>query len=132
MIRRNARLRREYLYRKGLEGKEKAAYEKKRLVRKALEGTLPLHPLFNRELLLYLGAMTLRHSSVVASAPLTHVQYEQRHCHKMLSTILCQRRQLLLSGRTCTQNIKLHRLFLFPLLHITNHCPHSCAQRRRH
>lgn len=36
-LRRNARLRREYLYRKGLEGKEKAVYEKKRRIKKALE-----------------------------------------------------------------------------------------------
>lgn len=38
MLRRNVRLRKEYLYRKGLEGKERAAYERKRLIRKALEG----------------------------------------------------------------------------------------------
>ena len=38
MIRRNARLRREYLYRKSLEGKERAAYERKRVIRQALEG----------------------------------------------------------------------------------------------
>jgi len=31
-------LRREYLYRKSLEGKEKEQYEKKRRIRKALEG----------------------------------------------------------------------------------------------
>jgi U3 small nucleolar ribonucleoprotein protein IMP4 len=35
--RRNARLRREYLYRKGLEGKERAVYENKRKVKEALE-----------------------------------------------------------------------------------------------
>ena len=40
MIRRNARLRKEYLYRKGLEGKERVAYENKRKVRQALEGML--------------------------------------------------------------------------------------------
>lgn len=34
------RLRKEYLYRKSLEGKEKAAYERKRLVRQALQGTI--------------------------------------------------------------------------------------------
>lgn len=39
MIRRNARLRKEYLYRKSLEGKDKAAYERKLTMRKALEGT---------------------------------------------------------------------------------------------
>lgn len=38
MLRRNARLRREYLYRKGLEGKERAEYERKRLIREALAG----------------------------------------------------------------------------------------------
>ncbi len=38
MLRRNTRLRREYLYRKGLEGKEKAIYEKKRKIKEAIEG----------------------------------------------------------------------------------------------
>lgn len=42
MLRRNQRLRKEYLYRKGLEGKEKAAYERKRLLRKALEEGKPI------------------------------------------------------------------------------------------
>lgn len=37
MLRRNARLRREYLYRKSLEGKEKEVYEQKRKIKKALE-----------------------------------------------------------------------------------------------
>eukprot|EP00850_Spirogloea_muscicola_P013427 SM000091S24585 [mRNA] locus=s91:104614:108450:- [translate_table: standard] len=40
MLRRNARLRREYLYRKGLEGHERAAYEKKRRIRQALQDTM--------------------------------------------------------------------------------------------
>ena len=38
MLRRNARLRREYLYRKSLEGKERTEYERKRAIRQALEG----------------------------------------------------------------------------------------------
>lgn len=38
MIRRNARLRREYLYRKSLEGKEREEYERKRKIREALDG----------------------------------------------------------------------------------------------
>jgi len=37
-VRRNARLRREYLYRKSLEGKEKELYERKERLKKALEG----------------------------------------------------------------------------------------------
>lgn len=37
-IRRNIRLRKEYLYRKSLEGKEKERYEKKQIVREALQG----------------------------------------------------------------------------------------------
>jgi len=36
-VRRNARLRKEYLYRKGLEGKEKTQYEQKRKIKEALE-----------------------------------------------------------------------------------------------
>ena len=38
MIRRNARLRREYLYRKSLEGKEKTTYEKKQKIKNAVAG----------------------------------------------------------------------------------------------
>ncbi len=37
MLRRNRRLRREYLYRKSLEGKERQHYEKKRRLREALD-----------------------------------------------------------------------------------------------
>jgi len=40
--RRQTRLRREYLYRKSLEGREKVAYEQKRLVREALASGKPL------------------------------------------------------------------------------------------
>lgn len=40
--RRQTRLRREYLYRKSLEGKDKAAYEQKRLVKEALASGKPL------------------------------------------------------------------------------------------
>eukprot|EP00536_Pseudo-nitzschia_multiseries_P017265 jgi/Psemu1/321149/estExt_fgenesh1_pm.C_14590002 len=40
--RRQTRLRREYLYRKSLEGKEKAAYEQKRVIREALASGKPL------------------------------------------------------------------------------------------
>ena len=37
MLRRNARLRREFIYRKSLEGKERELYEKKRTIRQCLE-----------------------------------------------------------------------------------------------
>jgi U3 small nucleolar ribonucleoprotein protein IMP4 len=37
MIRRTARLRREFIYRKSLEGKERELYEKKRTIRQCLE-----------------------------------------------------------------------------------------------
>jgi len=42
MSRRNTRLRREYLYRKSLEGKDKAVYEKKKLVKQALAEGRPI------------------------------------------------------------------------------------------
>ncbi|XP_058721774.1 uncharacterized protein LOC131593351 [Vicia villosa] len=42
MLRRNIRLRREYLYRKSLEGNERALYEKKRKIREALEEGKPI------------------------------------------------------------------------------------------
>eukprot|EP00510_Aplanochytrium_minuta_P000240 CAMPEP_0184019710 /NCGR_PEP_ID=MMETSP0954-20121128/8914_1 /TAXON_ID=627963 /ORGANISM="Aplanochytrium sp, Strain PBS07" /LENGTH=285 /DNA_ID=CAMNT_0026301429 /DNA_START=102 /DNA_END=956 /DNA_ORIENTATION=- len=41
-LRRHTRLRREYLYRKSLEGKEKAAYEKKKLIKQAIEEGKPI------------------------------------------------------------------------------------------
>lgn len=43
MLRRHARLRKEYLYRKSLEGKERELYEKKRKIRQALEGGCRRH-----------------------------------------------------------------------------------------
>mmetsp|Transcript_4072 Transcript_4072/g.7879 ORF Transcript_4072/g.7879 Transcript_4072/m.7879 type:complete len:308 (-) Transcript_4072:170-1093(-) len=49
MIRRTARLRREYLYRKGLEGQEKVQYEKKRTLKKALEEGKPIPTELRRE-----------------------------------------------------------------------------------
>ncbi|KAG4994680.1 hypothetical protein JHK82_031415 [Glycine max] len=42
MLRRNIRLRREYLYRKSLEGKERLLYEKKRKIREALQEGKPI------------------------------------------------------------------------------------------
>ncbi|XP_050917860.1 uncharacterized protein LOC127135089 isoform X2 [Lathyrus oleraceus] len=42
MLRRNVRLRREYLYRKSLEGNERALYEKKRKIREALQEGKPI------------------------------------------------------------------------------------------
>eukprot|EP01112_Ceratiomyxa_fruticulosa_P011164 TRINITY_DN3011_c0_g2_i1.p2 TRINITY_DN3011_c0_g2~~TRINITY_DN3011_c0_g2_i1.p2 ORF type:complete len:236 (-),score=41.36 TRINITY_DN3011_c0_g2_i1:823-1530(-) len=42
MLRRNTRLRKEYLYRKSLEGKEKVSYENKRKIRKALAEGKPI------------------------------------------------------------------------------------------
>jgi len=41
VVRRQTRLRKEYLYRKSLEGKEKSAYERKRLIRTALQEGKP-------------------------------------------------------------------------------------------
>ena len=48
MLRRNVRLRREYLYRKSLEGKERLLYEKKRKIKQALEGFFFCRFLFGR------------------------------------------------------------------------------------
>ncbi|KAF2323775.1 hypothetical protein GH714_036889 [Hevea brasiliensis] len=44
MLRRNIRLRREYLYRKSLEGKERVLYEKKRKIKEALAEESPFLP----------------------------------------------------------------------------------------
>lgn len=42
LVRRNTRLRREYLYRRSLQGKEREVYEKKRLIKQALNEGKPL------------------------------------------------------------------------------------------
>ncbi|KAF5190236.1 U3 small nucleolar ribonucleoprotein imp4-like [Thalictrum thalictroides] len=42
MLRRNIRQRKEYLYRKNLEGKERMLYEKKRKIKEALEEGKPI------------------------------------------------------------------------------------------
>ena len=39
MIRRNTRLRKEYIFRRTLKAKEREEFEKKRAIKKALEGT---------------------------------------------------------------------------------------------
>jgi hypothetical protein len=61
-VRRQVRLRKEYLYRKGLEGNERAQYEKKTLIRKALaEGVwqsfcisgVPCSSVWGRQMLCY-------------------------------------------------------------------------------
>lgn len=49
MIRRNARLRSEYIYRKSLEGKEKQMYEHKRAVQKAMDEGKPIPTELKRE-----------------------------------------------------------------------------------
>lgn len=49
-VRRNVRLRREYLYRKGLEGKEKVLYEHKQKLKEAIRSTLLLFPYFHHML----------------------------------------------------------------------------------
>lgn len=42
-VRRNVRLRREYLYRKGLEGKERALYEHKQQLKEAIRSAFVHH-----------------------------------------------------------------------------------------
>lgn len=43
MLRRQARARREYLYRKSLEVKEKQVQHKKDMIKKSLEENIPIH-----------------------------------------------------------------------------------------
>lgn len=59
MLRRRIRERKEYLFRKSLEGAEQEKYEKKRKVRKALEDGTPLEP-------------SLRHEAISLKAEMDH------------------------------------------------------------
>lgn len=49
MLRRQARLRREYLYRKAVEEKHKALQDKKERIKNHLEGNVPIHGDLRRE-----------------------------------------------------------------------------------
>lgn len=73
-MRRNARLRKEYLYRKSLEGKEKDLYEKKRKIRQALEEGRPIPTELRRE------EAELRHEVELeddnTAVPRTHIDDE--------------------------------------------------------
>ncbi|CEO98505.1 Brix domain-containing protein [Plasmodiophora brassicae] len=77
MIRRNARLRREYMYRKSLEGKERALYERKKQVRKALEeGTRIPTELRGEEADL---RADLQFDDALTEAPASSIDDEYRH-----------------------------------------------------
>lgn len=77
MLRRNARLRREFLFRKSLEGKEKELYEKKRKIRQALEEGKPIPSELRRE------EAELRHQVELeddnTAVPRTHIDDEYAH-----------------------------------------------------
>lgn len=86
MIKRNTRLRREYLYRKSLEGKERVAYERKRKIREALEEGKPLPSELRRE------EAQLRHEIELeddnTAVPRTHIDDEYAHAGEQDPKIL--------------------------------------------
>jgi len=77
MLRRNARLRKEFLYRKSLEGKERELYEKKRKIREALEEGKPIPTELQRE------EQALRHAVELeddnTAVPRSHIDDEYAH-----------------------------------------------------
>ncbi|ERM99110.1 hypothetical protein AMTRI_Chr01g103490 [Amborella trichopoda] len=86
MLRRNIRLRREYLYRKNLEGKERLLYEKKRKIRKALEEGKPIPTELRKE------EFALRHEIDLeddqTAVQKTHVDDEYANASEMDPKIL--------------------------------------------
>ncbi|KAK9826789.1 hypothetical protein WJX81_000933 [Elliptochloris bilobata] len=77
MIRRNARLRREYLYRKSLEGKERAEYERKRKIKEALDEGKPIPSELRREERELRRQVELEDDNT--AVPRTHVDDEYAH-----------------------------------------------------
>ncbi|CAK0780418.1 hypothetical protein CVIRNUC_005047 [Coccomyxa viridis] len=77
MLRRNARLRREYLYRKNLEGKDREEYERKLKIRRALEEGKPIPTELRRE------EQALRHNIELeddnTAVPRSHIDDEYAH-----------------------------------------------------
>ncbi len=78
MLKRNTRLRREFLYRKGLEGKERERYEKKRKVRAALAEGKPIPTELREEEGALRREITLEDHRTGAAPP-THVDDEYAH-----------------------------------------------------
>eukprot|EP00899_Mesostigma_viride_P027948 jgi/Mesvir1/8338/Mv12599-RA.1 len=74
MLRRNTRLRREYLYRKGLEDKERAVYERKRKLRQALEEGKPIPTEIRQEVSALQHEIELEDAQT--AVPKTHVDDE--------------------------------------------------------
>jgi hypothetical protein len=70
MLRRSTRLRREYLYRKSLEGKERSLYEKKRKIKQALAGLFFFFSLF------FLFLQLCENSIVVSEGKLVYASLE--------------------------------------------------------
>ncbi|CAL8468897.1 g8438 [Coccomyxa elongata] len=77
MIRRNARLRREYLYRKSLEGKERDEYERKRKIRTALEEGKPIPNELRKEEQALRREIELEDDNT--AVPRTHIDDEYAH-----------------------------------------------------
>ncbi|CAL5221698.1 g3934 [Coccomyxa viridis] len=77
MLRRNARLRREYLYRKSLEGKDREEYERKLKIRRALEEGKPIPTELRKD------EQALRHNIELeddnTAVPRSHIDDEYAH-----------------------------------------------------
>ncbi|EFJ47362.1 hypothetical protein VOLCADRAFT_61433 [Volvox carteri f. nagariensis] len=86
MLRRNVRLRKEYLYRKSLEGKERAAYERKRLIRKALEEGKPIPTELRREEAALRREVELEDDNT--AVPRSHVDDEYAHAGEVDPKVL--------------------------------------------
>lgn len=77
MLRCNARLRKEYLYRKSLEGQERTAYERKRKISKALEEGRPLPTELRREAAALKRQVELEDDNT--AVPRSHIDDEYAH-----------------------------------------------------
>lgn len=86
MLRRNTRLRREYLYRKSLEGKERVEYEHKRKIREALEEGKPLPSELRRKEAELRRDIELEDDNT--AVPRTHIDDEYAHAGEMDPQVL--------------------------------------------
>mmetsp|Transcript_18686 Transcript_18686/g.40175 ORF Transcript_18686/g.40175 Transcript_18686/m.40175 type:complete len:297 (+) Transcript_18686:130-1020(+) len=77
MLRRNVRLRKEYLYRKSLEGKERAEYERKLLLKRALEEGKPIPTELRKDEAQLRKEIELEDDNT--AVPRTHIDDEYAH-----------------------------------------------------
>ncbi|KAF5477068.1 hypothetical protein F2P56_003747 [Juglans regia] len=110
MLRRNIRLRREYLYRKSLEGKERLLYEKKRKIKEALSKFLTIPTELRNEEAELRHQIDLEDENIAVS--MIHIDVEYANAMERDPNILITTSRN--PSAPLTQFVKVKLKFIFP------------------